>query len=91
MVIKKREDTAEGCRGLAKDDQERATGAASALMRRTLRCSAEAWASRAKLLERLEAEFRARAVGASNTVNKAPKGNLAIPSRPNIERTADAN
>lgn len=56
MVTKKREDTAAGCRGLAHDDHVRAAGAASDHMRDTLERSAEAWTTRAKLLERLEIE-----------------------------------
>lgn len=59
--MRKREDTAEGCRELALDDQARAADVVgSDHMRRTLERSAEAWVSRAKLLDRLEASFNAR-------------------------------
>lgn len=61
MVTRKREDTAEGCRGLAKEDQLRATAADSNHMRRTLERSAAAWTGRANLLERLAREFSERA------------------------------
>lgn len=61
MVVRKREDTAEGCRELAQDDQVRAAAAVSGHMRHVLQRSAEAWTTRAKLLARLESEFDARA------------------------------
>jgi len=59
MVRRKREDDAEGCRALAQDDQVRAAGADSEHMRHVLERSAEAWTSRAKLLDRLERKFSA--------------------------------
>lgn len=75
MVIKKREDTAEGCRGLAKDDQLRAAAADSSHMRRTLERSAAAWTGRAKLLERLAREFSERAEGqARGRVERSDNG-----------------
>ena len=58
--MRKREDTADGCRALALDDQARAADAGSAHMRSTLERSAAAWSVRAKLLERLETSFSAR-------------------------------
>lgn len=61
MVTKKREDTAAGCRLLARDDEVRAVEATNTRMRSTLERSAKLWASRAKLLDRLETEFNARA------------------------------
>ena len=60
--MKKREDTAEGCRELALDDRARAADAVgSQHMRDTLERSADAWGERAKLLDRLAASFSARA------------------------------
>jgi hypothetical protein len=61
MVIKKREDTVEGCHGLAEDDKARAAAADSDRMRHTLERSAAAWTGRAKLLERLARNFSERA------------------------------
>ena len=59
--MRKREDTAEGCRELALDDRARAADVVgSEHMRGTLERSADAWAERAKLLDRLEASFSAR-------------------------------
>jgi hypothetical protein len=60
MVARKREDTAEGCRELAQDDQARAAAVGSDHMRDVLQRSAKAWTTRAKLLARLEREFNAR-------------------------------
>lgn len=60
MVTKKREDTAAGCRTLAEDDQARAATAGSDHMRQILERSAQAWATRANMLERLETEFTER-------------------------------
>ena len=59
--MRKREDTAEGCFGLARDDEVRAADIANPHMRRTLERSAEAWTARASLLERLEGRSNARA------------------------------
>jgi acetolactate synthase small subunit len=59
--LRKREDTAEGCFGLARDDEARAVDIANDHMRRTLERSAEAWTARATLLERLEGRSNARA------------------------------
>lgn len=59
--MRKREDTAEGCFGLARDDEARAAGIANDHMRRTLEKSAEAWTARATLLERLQGRSNARA------------------------------
>lgn len=58
---KKREDTAEGCRTLAEDDRGRAAANPNEHMRRSLQHSADAWAARARLLDRLQASFQARA------------------------------
>jgi hypothetical protein len=59
--VRKREDTAEGCRELAEGDRARAADAGgSGHMRDTLERSAEAWGARAKLLDRLEKSFSAR-------------------------------
>jgi hypothetical protein len=62
---RKPEDTAEGCRRLARDNRDRAASSPSEHMRHSLERSAEAWMARSHLLERLEANFNARA--ASNT------------------------
>jgi hypothetical protein len=59
--LRKREDTAEGCFDLARDDEARAADIANPHMRRTLERSAEAWTARATLLERLEGRSNARA------------------------------
>ena len=59
--MRKREDTAEGCFGLARDDEVRAADNVNPHMRRTLERSAEAWTARATLLERLEGRSNARA------------------------------
>jgi hypothetical protein len=61
MVTRKREDTAEGCRALAREDRARAAAADSDHMRDSLERSADAWIARAMLLERLEDKFNARA------------------------------
>lgn len=58
--MRKREDTAEGCRELSLDDRARAADAGSDHMRARLEGSADAWAVRAKLLDRLKASSSAR-------------------------------
>ena len=55
------EDTAEGCRGLETGDRARAAETPNDHMRSSLERSADAWAARANLLDRLEASFKARA------------------------------
>lgn len=60
-MVRKREDTAEGCRELALDDRARAAEVDSDHMRDTLERSADAWSTRASLLERLQTSFHARA------------------------------
>ena len=57
---RKREDTAEGCRVLARDDRERAAVVVNDHMRAILECSARAWSDRANMLGRLEASLEAR-------------------------------
>ena len=59
--MRKREDTAEGCRELALDDRARAADIGSDHMRIRLEHSADAWSIRARLLDRLETSFNARA------------------------------
>jgi hypothetical protein len=54
------EDTAQGCRSLAENDRGRAAAVAGEHMRATLERSADAWAARAQLLDRLETSFNAR-------------------------------
>jgi len=58
---KKQEDTADGCRALAQADRARAAETSNGHMRDTLQRSAAAWDERARLLDRLEATFNARA------------------------------
>lgn len=55
------EDTAVGCRAFEQDDLARAAAIANVQMRSSHKRSANAWAERAKLLERLEVNFNARA------------------------------
>ena len=55
------EDTAHGCRALADADRERAADMVNDHMRGAHERSADAWASRADLLERLELSSNARA------------------------------
>lgn len=62
------EDTAGGCRSLAQDDRARATSTINQRMRATLERSAEAWTARAKLLDRLEANFNDRAAANDRSV-----------------------
>jgi hypothetical protein len=52
--VKKREDTAAGCRSLAEDDRVRAASHDSLHMRACLERSADTWTARANLLTRLE-------------------------------------
>jgi len=59
-MVRKREDTAEGCRELALDDRARAADVGTDHMRDRLESSADAWTTRADLLERLAASFSAR-------------------------------
>ena len=58
---RKAEDSAEGCRALARADHDRAAETVNDHMRATFERSATAWSARASLLERLEANFSARA------------------------------
>ena len=55
VTMRSREETAAGCRSLAHDDRVRAEASDSVRMRFRLACSAEAWTTRADLLDRLEA------------------------------------
>jgi len=55
------EDTAHGCRALADADRERAADMVNDHMRGAHERSADAWTSRADLLERLELSSNARA------------------------------
>lgn len=70
---KKNEDTADGCREMAKDDRTRAEESDSDRMRFRLTCSADAWSARADLLDRLEAN-RARADGEMSERPAPPSG-----------------
>lgn len=56
------EDSADGCRALAKSDCEKAAAVPVGHMRARFERSAAAWTTRAGLLERLEASFTARAM-----------------------------
>jgi hypothetical protein len=58
---RKAEDSAEGCRALARADRDRAAGTPNFHMRDTFERSAIAWSARASMLQRLEASFSARA------------------------------
>ena len=49
-----------GCRSLAEDDRARAEAMINPQMRASLERSADAWAARATLLERLEIGFKER-------------------------------
>jgi hypothetical protein len=60
-TTRKAEDSAEGCRALAQADRDRAAETANSHMRATFERSATAWSARASLLQRLEANFSARA------------------------------
>jgi hypothetical protein len=62
------EDTAGGCRSLAEDDRARATLAINLHMRASLERSAEAWTARARLLDRLEANFDDRVAANAQSV-----------------------
>ena len=59
-MVRKREDTAEGCRAMALDDRARAADIGSSHMRSTFERSADAWTTRAELLERLQTSFTAK-------------------------------
>jgi len=61
VARRKPEDTAEGCRALEQADRCRAVATVSNHTRRTLERSADSWAARATLLERLEIDFKQRA------------------------------
>lgn len=65
------EDTAVGCRSLAEDDRGRAEAMMNPHMRTTLERSAEAWAARAKLLDRLENSFNERVAAHGRSVARA--------------------
>jgi hypothetical protein len=58
--VRRREDTAEGCRSLSTDDRARAVEMANPQMRASLERSANAWSTRAQLLEHVEASSNAR-------------------------------
>ena len=63
---RKTEDSADGCRGLARADRARAATTTSEHMRAVLERSAHAWSARARLLDRLEKDFTERAAAARN-------------------------
>jgi hypothetical protein len=62
---RKVEDSADGCRALERDDRKRAAASSSEHMRAVLERSADAWSERARLLDRLEKDFNARAANAA--------------------------
>lgn len=62
---RRREDTAEGCRSLETDDRTRAADTMNLHARASFERSAASWAARAKLLDRLAANFSAQ-IGAHN-------------------------
>ena len=57
----KPEDSADGCRAMATSDRQKAAATANGHMRASLERSAEVWTARANLLDRLKANFHARA------------------------------
>lgn len=57
---RRRENTAEGCRSLSDDDRARAAEMLNPQMRASLERSADAWSTRAHLLDRVEASSNAR-------------------------------
>lgn len=58
---RKPEDSADGCRAFEQADRLRASATPNPQMRGCLERSADAWNTRATLLERLEASFNERA------------------------------
>lgn len=64
VVKRKVEDSADGCRGLARADRARAAAMTSEHMRAVLERSADAWSARARLLDRLDKDFTRRAASA---------------------------
>jgi hypothetical protein len=62
---RKAEDSADGCRAFERDDRKRAAASSSDHMRAVFERSAEAWSERARLLDRLEKDFNARAATAA--------------------------
>jgi len=58
--VRRREDTAEGCRSLSRDDRARANDMPNPQMRACLERSANAWLVRAQLLEGFDASCNAR-------------------------------
>ena len=70
---KKSEDTADGCRSLAKDDIDRAGESDSDHMRARLAHSAETWTARADMLQRLEGNrARIEAELGQRVINSGP-------------------
>jgi hypothetical protein len=61
LARRKPEDSADGCRALEQADLQRAAAVPNPHMRETLKRSADAWGARARLLDRLESSFNARA------------------------------
>jgi hypothetical protein len=59
-VSRKREDTSLGCREMAAADRVRAEATDTAHMRGRMESSADAWTSRADMLQRLERSHDAR-------------------------------
>lgn len=57
----KPEDSADGCRVMASSDRLKAAATANDHMRASFERSAQVWTARANLLDRLEANFHARA------------------------------
>jgi hypothetical protein len=64
---RKPEDTAEGCRSLEQGSREIIAATSSEQMRAALERSADSWAARARLLDRLEEEFNAQAIANQTT------------------------
>lgn len=68
-AARKAEDSAEGCRALAQADRDRAAETVNGHMRASYERSATAWSARARLLQRLEANFSARAAAVRQEKN----------------------
>ncbi|HVM37460.1 MAG TPA: hypothetical protein VM265_03610 [Sphingomicrobium sp.] len=66
-VTRRREDTSLGCREMAADDRVRADATDTAHMRLRMESSADAWTTRADMLQRLERSHDARAAANAAT------------------------
>jgi hypothetical protein len=67
---RKPEDSADGCRAFAASDRERASANSNIHVRASLERSAQAWSTRANLLDRMQATFDARVASLARRVTK---------------------